>query len=198
MLFGRKNGGASWAVVFLGNPGKKYDGSRHNVGFYTADKFECAKKIKINRLKFNALTALTTLGGEKLLLLRPQTFMNLSGNAVGPATSFYKIPPERIIVICDDIALPIGKLRIRTKGSAGGHNGLKSIISALGTDEFPRIKIGVGAPSSYSTEEEIINWVLGGFSKAEAALIDSACEKAIDALAVYISDGADRAMNLFN
>lgn len=198
MLFGSKSGGATWAVVFLGNPGNKYDGSRHNVGFRTAERLEKAQSIKINRLRFNALTALGTLGGEKVIFIKPQTYMNLSGNAVAPAASFYKIPPEQVIVVCDDIALPTGKLRIRQKGSAGGHNGLKSIISALGTDEFPRIKIGVGAPPPDATEDEIINWVLGSFSKNDAELIDSACERTIEALSLYISEGADKAMNKFN
>ena len=198
MLFGSKSGGAAWAVVFLGNPGKKYDGSRHNVGFRTADMLEKSQGVKINRLRFNALTALGELGGEKVIFIKPQTYMNLSGNAAGPAAAFYKIPPERVLVVCDDISLPVGKLRIRQKGSAGGHNGLKSIISALGTDEFPRIKIGVGAPPPEATENEIINWVLGSFSKHDAELINSACERTIDALSVYISQGADKAMNKFN
>lgn len=198
MIFGSKGGSVRWAVVFLGNPGKQYDGSRHNIGFRTAERLEKAQGIKINRIKFSALTTLATIGSEKAILIKPQTFMNLSGNAVGPAASFYKLPPERVIVVCDDIALPVGKLRIRQKGSAGGHNGLKSIISALGTDEFPRIKIGVGAPPPSASEEEIINWVLGGFTKSDAELIDSACDRALDAISAYISEGADKAMNKFN
>lgn len=198
MLLFSKSGGVGWLVVFLGNPGKKYDGSRHNVGFHTADLLERSLSLKINRLRFNALSAVCELGGERVLLLKPQTYMNLSGNAVGPASAFYKIPAERVIVVCDDIALPVGKLRIRQKGSAGGHNGLKSIISALGTDEFPRFKIGVGAPPPNSSEDEIINWVIGSFPKKDAELIDSACSRALDALSVYISEGADIAMNRFN
>lgn len=185
-------------VVFLGNPGPKYDKTRHNVGFMTADIVEKNSKIKINRSRFNALTAIAEIGGEKVLLVKPQTFMNLSGNAVAPASAFYKIPPEHIIVICDDISMPAGKLRVRTKGSAGGHNGLKSIISALGTDEFPRFKIGVGAPVPADSEEAIISWVLGTFPQKDAAFVEEACENSAKAIGVYISEGADKTMNMFN
>lgn len=198
MFFKSKSGGAQWAIVFLGNPGKQYNNSRHNVGFMTADRIEAREKIKINRLRFNALTATGVFGGEKVIFIKPQTYMNLSGNAVAPAAAFYNIAPERVIVVCDDISLPVGKLRIRTKGSSGGHNGLKSIISALGTENLPRIKIGVGAPPANSGEEDIINWVLGSFCKKDAELIDSALERAVEALSEYISEGADKAMNKYN
>ncbi|MEA4894442.1 MAG: aminoacyl-tRNA hydrolase [Oscillospiraceae bacterium] len=198
MLFKNPSGGAEWMVVFLGNPGPKYAGSRHNVGFFSADKLEKLENIKIGKLRFNALTALCTLGGKKTLLMKPQTYMNLSGNAVAPAVAYYKIPAERVIVVCDDIALPVGKLRIRAKGSSGGHNGLKSIISALGTEEFPRIKIGVGAPPRNETEDDMVNWVLGIFHGAEADTISEACESAAKAVSVIIADGMDRAMNIYN
>ncbi len=185
-------------VVFLGNPGPRYTGSRHNVGFLAADKLEKLESIKINKLRFNALTSLCTLGGKRVLLVKPQTYMNLSGNAVAPAAAYYKIPAERIIVVCDDVALPVGKLRIRTKGSSGGHNGLKSIISALGTEEFPRVKIGVGAPPKNDTEEDMINWVLGIFHGSDADTIAEMCENAVKAVSAIISDGADKAMNTYN
>ncbi len=185
-------------VVFLGNPGPRYTGSRHNVGFLAADKLEKLENIKISKLRFNALTALCTLGGEKVLIIKPQTYMNLSGNAVAPAAAYYKIPAEHVIVVCDDIALPVGKLRIRTKGSSGGHNGLKSIISALGTEEFPRVKIGVGAPPKNETEEDMINWVLGIFHGSEATTIAEMCETAAKACSAIISGGADKAMNIYN
>lgn len=185
-------------VVFLGNPGSKYEDTRHNVGFMTAEMLERREKIKITRSRFNALTATAQLGGEKVLIVKPQTYMNLSGNAVAPAAAFYKIPPEHIIAVCDDIALPSGKLRIRTKGSAGGHNGLKSIISALGTDQFPRFKIGVGAPVSADDENAVIDWVLGSFSKKDEELVSEACSNAAEAISVYIAEGADKAMNMFN
>lgn len=197
-MFFKKSGGVNWMVVFLGNPGPKYEKSRHNVGFMTASVLEKRDRIKITRARFNALTAVAELGGEKVLLVKPQTYMNLSGNAVAPASAFYKVPPEHVIVICDDIALPAGKLRIRTKGSAGGHNGLKSIISALGTDEFPRFKIGVGAPIGGDDENALINWVLGSFPQNDAQLVDEACKEAAEAIRVYISEGADKAMNMFN
>ncbi len=198
MFFKSKSGGVQWLLVFLGNPGSQYDNTRHNVGFMTADLIESREHIKINRMRFNALTATADIAGEKVLLMKPQTYMNLSGNAVAPAAAFYKIPPERVITVCDDIALPTGKLRIRAKGSSGGHNGLKSIISALGTDVFPRIKIGVGVPTSGETEQDIINWVLGSFCKKDSELISEACEKTADALAAIIGEGIEKAMNKFN
>lgn len=198
MIFKKPSGGVTWLVVFLGNPGKKYDGSRHNVGFRTADTLEKREHLKIAKLRFNALTATAELGGEKVLLMKPQTFMNLSGNAVAPAAAYYKIPADHVIVVQDDMSLPAGKLRIRARGSSGGHNGLKSIISALSTEEFPRIKIGVGVPPAQAGEEDIINWVLGGFSQADARAVAECCEKACDALPVLIRDGAEKAMNEFN
>ncbi|MEG0875638.1 MAG: aminoacyl-tRNA hydrolase [Oscillospiraceae bacterium] len=193
MFLKSKMGGASWLVVFLGNPGDKYSGTRHNVGFMTADILEKRENLKISRLRFSALTATCTLGGEKVLLMKPQTYMNLSGDAVAPAAAFYKLPPERIIVVCDDVALPLGKLRIRAKGSSGGHNGLKSIISRLGTDAFPRIKIGVGAP-----DHDMIDWVLGKFYGKDADTIANSCKLAADAISSLICEGTDKAMNKFN
>ena len=198
MLFKDKCSGADWLVVFLGNPGPKYSGTRHNVGFMSSEAFEKLENIRINKLRFNALTALCTVDNHKVFLVKPQTYMNLSGNAVAPAAAYYKLPAERVIVVCDDITLPVGKIRIRAKGSSGGHNGLKSIISALGTEEFPRIKIGVGIPPSSETEEDIINWVLGTFSGKDADTIAEMCEKAAQAVSVIISDGTDTAMNKFN
>lgn len=198
MFLGNASGGAQWMVVFLGNPGSKYSGTRHNVGFLAADKLEKLENIKISKLRFNALTSIYTVSDEKVLVLKPQTYMNLSGNAVAPAAAYYKIPAERIIVVCDDVSIPVGKIRIRTKGSSGGHNGLKSIISALGTDVFPRIKIGVGAPPSNETEEDMINWVLGTFCGKEATTIVEMCEQSIKAVSEIINNGTEKAMNMFN
>lgn len=196
MLF--KSGGVNWIVVFLGNPGPKYANTRHNAGFMTADVLEKKTKAKLNRLRFNAMTSVVPYEGQKLLLMKPRTFMNLSGDAVGPAAAYYKVPSDRVIVVCDDTSLPQGRLRIRKKGSSGGHNGLKSIIAALGTEDFPRIRIGVGAPPPKDEGGEMIDWVLGEFKGKDAGEIAESCEKACDALLTYITQGPDRAMNKFN
>ena len=198
MFFRNKSGGVRWLVVFLGNPGTEYDKTRHNVGFMTADIIEQQEKIRINRLRHTALTATAELAGERVFLMKPQTYMNLSGRAVGPAASFYKIPPDRVIVVSDDVALPIGTIRVKTKGSSGGHNGLKSIIAALGTDEFPRIKIGVGAPADESHEHNMADWVLGRFTDKDMKTITKNCEDAARAISVFIESGASKAMNMFN
>ena len=140
MLFPSRS--VSWLAVFLGNPGLRYEGTRHNAGFLAADAFAKKHGLDITRSRFRALTATCRIGDETVLLMKPQTYMNLSGEAVGQAARFYKIPPERILVVSDDISLPVGALRIRPGGSAGGHNGLKNIISVLGTEAFPRIRMG--------------------------------------------------------
>ena len=195
MLF-KKPGGVTWLIVFLGNPGVKYDGTRHNAGFMAADAMAKAKGVSINRLRFRALTAQCVIGGENVLLKKPQTYMNLSGEAVGEAARFYKIPPEHIIVISDEMALPIGKLRIRMKGSAGGHNGLKNIISHLGTEAFPRIRLGVGAPPH--ADYDVKDWVLSAFKNQDADDMAQAAARAAEAAECYIAEGAERAMNKFN
>ena len=175
MLFS-SSGGPGWLAVFLGNPGPKYDFTRHNAGFLVCDTLAKKKGFSVNRLRFSALTAQVDLGGEKVLVMKPQTFMNLSGNAVGQAARFYKIPADHVIVVSDEVSLPLGKLRVRAKGSAGGHNGLKSIIAALGTDD----------------------WVLGVFRDQDALDMRDAAERAAEAVECYISDGPERAMNRFN
>lgn len=189
-------GGVSRLVVLLGNPGSKYDGTRHNIGFMTADALEKKTGVRINRAKFRALTAKCQLGGESVLLMKPQTYMNLSGEAVAEAARFYKLPPEKVLVVCDDVSLPCGRLRFRVKGSAGGHNGLKSIISCLGSDAFPRLKIGVGAPPH--PEYDMADWVLGTFRGADAEAASKAVSEAADAIECFIKDGAERAMNKYN
>ncbi len=192
----RSRGGVSWIVVFLGNPGPKYRDTRHNAGFMAADAMEKKLGVSINKLRFKALTAQSTLGGEKVLLLKPQTYMNLSGESVSPAAAFYKVPPEHIIVVSDEVSLPIGKLRIRKSGSAGGHNGLKNIIAMLGTDAFPRIRMGVGAPPH--ADYDMADWVLSSFKNQDADDMRSLAVRVCDAVECYITEGPDRAMNKFN
>lgn len=192
----RSRGGVSWIVVFLGNPGPKYHDTRHNAGFMAADAMEKKLGVSINKLRFKALTAQATLGGEKVLLLKPQTYMNLSGESVSPAAAFYKVPPEHIIVVSDEVSLPIGKLRIRKSGSAGGHNGLKNIIAMLGTDAFPRIRMGVGAPPH--ADYDMADWVLSSFKNQDADDMRSLAVRVCDAVECYIAEGPDRAMNKFN
>lgn len=195
MMFFRKPSGISWLVVFLGNPGPKYAGTRHNAGFITADAAEKRYGVSINRSRFKALTASCELGGEKVLFMKPQTYMNLSGDAVQQAVSFYKIPAEHVLVVSDEMSLPVGKIRIRPKGSAGGHNGLKSIISVLGTENFPRIRLGVGAPPP---EYDVKDWVLSTFRNQDAEDFHDAAERAAQAVEAYITLGPEKAMNLYN
>ena len=195
-MFFKKPGGVSWLIVFLGNPGPRYEMTRHNAGFMAADAMAKEKNVNINKARFKALTATCDIGGESVLLMKPQTFMNLSGDAVAQAAKFYKIPPEHVIVVSDEVSLPIGKLRIRTKGSAGGHNGLKDIIAKLGTDAFPRIRIGVGAPPH--PDYDMADWVLSSFKNQDAEDMLAAAARAAQAAQCYITQGADRAMNRFN
>ena len=195
-MFFSKSGGVKWLVVFLGNPGPKYECTRHNAGFMAADALAKDKGIKINRSRFKALTATVDLGGESVLLMKPQTFMNLSGEAVIQAVKFYKLAPDHVIVVSDEMSLPIGKLRIRTKGSAGGHNGLKNIIAHLGTDSFPRIRIGVGAPPH--PDYDVADWVLSVFRNKDAEEMAEAAKRAAEAVECYVLHGPERAMNRFN
>ena len=196
MLFNRSAGGASWLLVCLGNPGEKYENTRHNVGFQVVDELAERQNAPVQKLKFKALTNLLTISGEKVLVMKPVTYMNLSGEAVRPAADFYKIPPERILVISDDTALDPGKLRIRTKGSAGGHNGLKNIIQHLGTDQFPRVRVGVGQKPH--PDYDLADWVLGKFQGEAKKVMDEAVKRAADAVECILKEGADRAMNRFN
>ena len=189
-------GGVGWLVVFLGNPGQEYENTRHNAGFMTADAVEKLCGAKINRAKFRSLTARCTLGGQSVLLMKPQTYMNLSGEAVGEAARFYKVPPERVIVVSDETALAPGRIRVRRSGSAGGHNGLKDIISVLGSENFPRIRLGVGAPPH--PDYDLKDWVLGRPESGDMKLISDAAERAAKAVECYIAEGPDRAMNMFN
>lgn len=196
MLFAKKSGGVQWLLVCLGNPGPKYEHTRHNMGFLAADLLAEREHIKINRIRFKAVTAELTFGGQRVLVMKPQTYMNLSGEAVGEAARFYKIPSDHVLVIYDDVSLPLGKLRIRDKGSAGGHNGIKNIIAHLGTDVFPRVKVGVGAPSH--PDYDMVDWVIGSFSAQEKKIVDEALDRALDAAECIISRGVTEAQNRFN
>ena len=195
-MFFKPSGSVSWLIVFLGNPGPKYECTRHNAGFMAGDALAKKLGVSINKLRFRALTAAAEINGEKVLLMKPQTFMNLSGEAVGQAARFYKIPPERVLVVSDEISLPLGKLRVRPKGSAGGHNGLKSIIASLGSDAFPRIRIGVGAPPH--PDYDMADWVLSVFHNQDLEDMLTAASRAADAVITYVTDGPERAMNRFN
>ena len=185
-----------WLLVCLGNPGKDYENTRHNIGFMAADELGRKENVSINKLRYRALTGEVTIAGQRVMVLKPQTYMNLSGESVKLAGGFYKIPPERVLVISDDVSLPLGKLRIRANGSAGGHNGLKNIIQHLGTDQFPRIKVGVGAPQH--PEHEMVNWVIGNFTPSEKKVVNEAIGRALDAVACIISKGVQEAQNKFN
>lgn len=192
----RKKAPVSWLVVGLGNPGAKYENTRHNVGFMTADALAGRNGEPIRRVKYHALTSEAVIGGQSVLLMKPTTFMNLSGQAVSEAARFYKIPADHVLVISDDVDLPLGKLRIRKSGSAGGHNGLKNIIQLLGTDQFPRLKIGVGGKPH--PDYNMADWVLGQFQGEDKKTIDAAVARAADAVECLLADGIDRAMNQYN
>lgn len=197
MFFNRnKTGSVSWLVVGLGNPGSKYENTRHNMGFLALDILAEKENFKFHKLRFKAWTATAELGGEKVLVMKPQTYMNLSGESVGEAARFFKIPPEHVLVISDDISIGTGKLRIRPGGSAGGHNGLKSIIQHLGSDRFPRIKVGVGSPQH--AEHDIVDWVIGKPMGEDAKVLRQTLEKAADAVSAVIAQGPEKAMNKFN
>lgn len=199
MIFKRNKeygGTYDYMIVGLGNPGKQYEITRHNVGFITVDMMSEKYSFKINKLKFKSLMGEVRIAGKRCLVLKPQTFMNLSGEAVRDAAQFYKIPPENIIVIFDDISLDPGKLRIRRKGSHGGHNGMKNIIYHLNNDNIPRIKMGVGAKPN--PEYDLADWVLSRFSKKEADEIKKAAENAIDAVEIMVKGNIDKAMSDFN
>ena len=195
MLF-EKRGGAEWIFVFLGNPGPRYEGTRHNAGFMVGEVFAKRLALRINRARWRALTCTAELAGKKVLFMFPQTLMNLSGEAVGPAAKFYKLPPERVLVFSDEMALPPGSVRVRPSGSAGGHNGLKSVIAALGSENFPRIRLGVGEPPH--PDYDTADWVLGAPKGKDAELFAQAAERAADAAECYISEGPERAMNKYN
>lgn len=200
MLFTRKDNFSSktyeYMIVGLGNPGKKYEFTRHNAGFLFVDILCDKYNFSVNRLKFKALIGDVKINSHRCLVMKPQTMMNLSGDAVKEAADFYKIPPENIIVVFDDISLDVGKMRIRRSGSAGGHNGIKSIISRLSSDNFPRIKIGVGAKPH--PDYDLADWVLSQFTKEEGKLLRTAVDGACDAVSLMVDGNIEGAMSRHN
>ena len=184
-----------YLIAGLGNPGKQYENTRHNAGFMALDALADQLGTSIEEKKHKALCGKGLIGGEKVILLKPQTFMNLSGESIRAAADFYKVDPDHIIVIYDDISLEPGQLRIRKKGSAGGHNGIKSIIAHLGTQEFPRIKVGVGAKPD---RMDLADYVLGHFPAAERKVMDESVRQAAEAAVTVLTEGPDAAMNRYN
>ena len=195
MPFGRQSAAVEWLVAGLGNPGQKDANTRHNMGFLTVDLLAEDAGVKLNKIKFKSAYNILPFAGAKCLVMKPQTYMNLSGEAVREAAQFYKIPADRVLVIYDDVSLPVGKLRVRPSGSAGGHNGIKNIIAHLGTQDFPRIKIGTGAPGE---GEDMIGWVIGEPSQKEKALLLECFRQAVQAAECVIRHGCQKAMNDFN
>lgn len=194
MLFSKP--ACDWMIVGLGNPGDNYARTRHNAGFRAVDALAAELGVKIDRAKFRGLYAQASRQGQKLVLLKPQTFMNESGLSVMDAARFYKLPPERIVVLFDDISLDVGRLRVRADGSAGGHNGIKSIIGCLNSQSFPRVKIGVGAKPH--PDYDLADWVLSNFTKPEETLLAPALERAGQAALALIDGGVEAAANRFN
>ena len=195
MLFGNKSSAVDWLIVGLGNPGQKYEHTRHNMGFLTVDLLAEKQGVKLNKVKFKSAFNIMRFAGCKCLVMKPQTYMNLSGEAVREAAQFYKVPADHVLVIYDDVSLPVGKIRVRPTGSAGGHNGIKNIISHLGTQDFPRIKIGTGA---HGEGGDMIDWVIGVPSQAERKVLLESFEKAIQAAECVIEYGCQKAMNDYN
>lgn len=189
-------GTPEFIVVGLGNPGRKYTLTRHNSGFLCIDMLSQKLNFRVDRLKFKSLIADTTINGHRCIVMKPQTFMNNSGEAIRECAAFYKIKPENIIVIYDDISLDVGKLRIRRKGTDGGHNGIKSIIYHLNSDQFPRIKLGCGKKPH--PDYDLIDWVISEFKKDELKALEPALENACKALELMLDNQIDKAMNLYN
>ena len=185
-----------YIIAGLGNPGKQYEMTRHNIGFHTIDYIADKHNVKMKKLKFKAVYGEGNIAGEKVYLVKPQTYMNLSGESIADMAKFYKIPPENIIVINDDISLDTGRIRVRGKGSAGGHNGLKSIIYQLQSDAFPRVKMGVGAPKH--EDHDLADFVLGRFTKDEIPVMEDAIIKAEGAVCEILRNGVNSAMNKYN
>lgn len=194
-MFG-KNKSENWLIVGLGNPGKQYERTRHNCGFRAIDRIADMLGCKIDKAKFQGIYGQVSQGSQKIFLLKPTTFMNLSGRSVLQLSAYYNIPPQRIIVLFDDISLPPGRLRIRGEGSAGGHNGIKSIIQEIGSQEFPRVKIGVGAKPH--PQQDLADWVLSTFSASEEKALQFALDNAAAAALCIIEKGIYESANKYN
>lgn len=189
-------GAVDFIIVGLGNPGKKYEGTRHNAGFMVIEALADTTGTRVNRAKFKSLCGETVIGGKKVLLMMPQTFMNNSGEAVREAMAFYKLPPERCLVLCDDITLPVGTIRIRRKGSDGGQRGMRSIITLCGSEQFPRIKLGVGQKPH--PDYDLAAWVLSRFTESDKAPMREAVAHAADAAELIVQNNIEAAMNQFS
>lgn len=192
-MFGKES--EAWLIVGLGNPGREYEKTRHNAGFRALDILADKLGCKVDKAKFQGLYGQVTRNGKKLFLLKPQTFMNASGRAIAQLASFYRIPPQRVVVLFDDISLVPGNLRIRKDGSAGGHNGIKSVIAELGSQDFPRVKIGVGAKPH--PDYDLVDWVLSTFSAQEEKALAPALERAADAALAIVELGTAEASNRY-
>ena len=196
-MFGiNKPASIDWLVVGLGNPGTKYQGTRHNAGFMAADALAKCLQISVDRVKFHALIGDGMCGDKRILLAKPQTFMNLSGQAVDEIMRFYRIPPERLLVMCDDISLEPGKLRIRRKGSHGGQNGMRNIIDMVESSDFCRIKLGIGAKPH--PDYSLADWVLSHFTAGELKEMEQSASNAAEAAEMIVNGSIDKAMNMFN
>lgn len=189
-------GSVEYIIVGLGNPGKQYEYTRHNAGFLALDELAEAHGIKVDRIKFKSLCGTGSIDGVGVLLLKPQTYMNLSGEAVVEAMNFYKVPPERVIIIFDDISLDVGRMRIRRKGSDGGHNGMKNIIYLTGSDEFPRVKLGIGAKPH--PDYDLAAWVTSRFTKEEGAKLEEVFKRTTEAVRIMLTGDTEAAMGKFN
>lgn len=198
MFFSKQTspGPVEFIIAGLGNPGREYEGTRHNAGFLAVDRLADRLGAQVARVRFKGVTGAASLGGRSVLLLKPGTFMNLSGQSVREAMAFYKVPPEKTLIIFDDINLPPGRLRVRRKGSDGGHNGMKNIIYLTGSDQFPRIKLGVGQKPH--PDYDLADWVLSKFSQGDLKELDQALDHACAAAELIVRGDIDRAMNQYN
>ena len=190
------NSNIEYLIVGLGNPGRRYENTRHNAGFIALDYLADDLGVRVNRIKFKSTVGEATVAGHRCLLMKPSTFMNLSGQAVTEAMRFYKLPPQKVIILCDDINLDVGKLRIRRKGSDGGQNGIKNIIYLSGSDEFPRVKIGIGKKPH--PEYDLKDWVLSRFTDKDKTILKDTLPKIANAVGLMVNDDIDKAMNMYN